>query len=88
MTSMMAQSAFNTRIMRGVNDPQKLLMTDFTFQCRQLTFQLLAKVFERGQKGITVSLQLRPDLLTLRRGGRVVELDSQQILLGEKFVAQ
>ena len=77
MTSMMAQAAFNGCIMRRVNDPQKLLMTDLAFQRRQLTLQLLAEIFERIQKGLTVGLQLRADLLALRRGGRVLELALQ-----------
>ena len=83
----MANTAFRLRIVCGVDDPQKLFMTDFAFQCGQFSLQLFAEIFERGQKGLAIGLNLEPDLFPLRRGGRALELSQQRCLLREELVA-
>ena len=70
MTFMMVEAAFGGRLLRRVNDPQKLLMADFALQGHQVIFQLGAEAFEFGKEGVAIILQLVADLLALAAWSR------------------
>src|SRR5690349_2819199 len=74
-------------IFGSVYDAPKFAVADFPRQSLQIIPQLFAEGFEFTQERGAIVLQLVPDGLALFRGGRLAQLDQQQVLLSEILVS-